>query len=155
MYQIKYMLRYQWTFKRFRNPDKRYKRNWIVIYAKDKKQALKLGLKYLKWWCKNGNRAHDNLDWEKAENILCEPIESKGSTSGTVNSTGYNRRNCKDEYPDVWLDRDSQMTLEQRNIIREENKLIVAKEYDGHDYIYIKARKDSALARKMLARNSK
>ena len=155
MYQIQYRLRYQWTFKRFKNPDKRYKRKWIDIYAKDKKQALKLGLEYLKWWCKNGNRSNDGLDWGKAENILCEPIESKGRTSGTVSDREYNRRNCKDVYPDIDLPRDRQLTYEQREAIRAENKLILAKELDGHDYVYIKARKDSALAKKRLARNSK
>ena len=118
---MKYKLRYQWTFKRFRNPDKRYVRTWITVFARDKKQALKVGLKWMKWWCKNGNRSHVGLDWEKAENILCEPVETKGHASGQVShAPGY-----ATESP-----------------------------YDEHDYVYIVARKDSALAKKMLARNS-
>lgn len=153
MYQIKYRLRYQWTFKRFKNPDRRYKRTLIDIYARDKKQALKVGLKYLKWWCKSGNRSNEGLDWEKAENTLCELIESRGHPSGSALDRGYIRRNCKDEYPDADLPRDCHMTLEQRNVIRAENKLIVAKEFDEHDYVYIKVRKDSALAKRLLERN--
>ena len=137
MYQIKYNLRYQWINKRFKQKEKRYTNKWVSVYARDKKQALKVGLKWLKWSCTKSLRAYqglEGLDWEKAENILCEPVTQNGHPSGYIEDIGQ--------------------THEEREVIRAENLVINEKQFDGNDYVIIKARKDSALVKRILARDS-
>tara|TARA_R110002050_G_scaffold134997_2_gene257600 strand:+ start:16169 stop:16627 length:459 start_codon:yes stop_codon:yes gene_type:complete len=152
MYQIKYNLRYQWINKRFKQKEKRYTNKWVSVYARDKKQALKVGLKWLKWSCTKSLRAYqglEGLDWEKAENILCEPVTQNGHPSGYIEDRSYLNRNDKEVYIE-----DIGQTHEEREVIRAENLVINEKQFDGNDYVIIKARKDSALVKRILARDS-
>ena len=149
MYQIKYNLRYQWINKRFKRKEKRYTNKLVSVYARDKKQALKVGLKWLKWSCTKSLRAYQGLDWEKAENILCEPVTQNGHPSGYVNDREYLNRNDKE----VYIEGTNQTHLE-RKAIREENDRVKEKQFDENEYVIIKARKDSALVKRILARDS-
>ena len=85
----------------------------------------------------------------EAENILCEPVTQNGHPSGYIEDRSYLNRNDKEVYIE-----DIGQTHEEREVIRAENLVINEKQFDGNDYVIIKARKDSALVKRILARDS-